>query len=151
MNDLEREYRKALARYPRAWRRNHEEALLGVLLDKAEAEGRRHMSKTDRKDLAINSRRLRFNRALSYVLFAVAGIALLFAATMAISGTPLDVEVLITPPAIPAPPVGGSYQPLFVISQPAWALYATGVGVLVVAALAGILLTRRNRRADRMR
>lgn len=109
------------------------------------------MSNTDRRDLATHSRRLRIASALPYVLFAVAALALAFVATMVFSGTPPDAQVLITPPAIPAPPIGGSYKYPFVIQTPAWALYAITVAVLVAATLAGLLLARRNRRTDRVR
>lgn len=149
MSDLEDEYRKALSRYPRAWRRTHEDALLGVLLDNAEGEGRAHMSKTDRRDLAFNSRRLRVAHALPGAFFAVATVALLFLAVMVFSGTPLDVQVIMMPPAIPATPIGGSYQPLFAVQQPAWVVYAATVGVLVLTTVVGLLLVRRNIRADR--
>ena len=149
MSDLEGEYRKALSRYPRAWRRRHEDALIGVLLDNAEAEGRRYMSKTDRQDLALNGRRLRVAHALPATFFAVAALAMLFLVVMVLSGTPLDVRVIMMPPAIPATPIGGSYQPLFAIQQPVWVIYAATVGVLVVTTVLGLLLVRRNIRVDR--
>jgi hypothetical protein len=148
VSDLERQYRKALARYPKRWRRHNEDALLGVLLDNAEAEGRVDMSRTDRSDLAVNGRRLRIAHALPYVLLAIATLALLYLALLVLSGTPLDTEMIIMPPAIPATPIGGSYAPLFVIEQPSWAIYAITVGVLIAATLTGWSLLRRNRRAD---
>ena len=146
MSDLEREYRKALARYPRTWRRDHEEALLGVLLDNAEAEGRDRMSRTDRRDLAANGRRLRLARALPWVLFTIAALALLSVTSLLQGGAPLDTVFLFSPPVIPAPPIGGTYHTLFVISLPAWALYVISVGVLVVAAVAALMALRRLRR-----
>ena len=144
MSGLQDEYRKALARYPRTWRRDHEEALLGVLLDNAEAEGRHHMSKTDRTDLARNSRRLRVMYALPFAFFAVAGLALVALASLVLGGSPLDSVFLLIPPAIPAPPIGGSYQPLFVVQESGWALCAFSAGVLILATLAGLRLVRRN-------
>ena len=149
MSDLERDYRRALAWYPRPWRRNHEEALLGVLLDRAEAEGRHSMSKAERRDLAATSMRLRISATLPYAVLSVAALALLSTASLLLGGAPPDSAFLISPPAIPAPPIGGSYQPLFVIQQSGWALCAISVGVLVAATFAGLSMFRRNRRADR--
>jgi hypothetical protein len=145
VSDLERQYRRALARYPRTWRRRNEDALLGVLLDNAEGEGRLHMSQAERHDLATNSRRLRLTHSLPYVLLAIGALALLYLLALVLSGSPLDTQIIIQPPAVPATPIGGSYSPLFAIQLPSWAVYAITVAVLIATTLAGWLLLKHNR------
>ncbi|HEY0249796.1 MAG TPA: hypothetical protein VGC45_16210 [Gryllotalpicola sp.] len=51
-SELERRFRRALRWYPRDWRERHGEAMLGVLLDAAEAEGMPRPSLGQRIDLA---------------------------------------------------------------------------------------------------
>ncbi|NHC47415.1 hypothetical protein [Motilibacter aurantiacus] len=48
---LERAYRQLLRAYPPGWRRRHGEALLGVLLDQAAAEGRTRPGAADVRDV----------------------------------------------------------------------------------------------------
>lgn len=62
MSNLSQQYRRALRWYPKSWREKHEEALIGVLLDQAEAEGREHMSRTARRDILRHGLRQSFTR-----------------------------------------------------------------------------------------
>ncbi len=59
MSDLEGQYRAALRWYPHRWRVRNSEALLGTLLDTAEAEGRTAPTREERRDLAVNGVRAR--------------------------------------------------------------------------------------------
>jgi hypothetical protein len=59
MTRLEDEYRAALRWYPRAWRQQHGDALVGTLLDAAEAEGRDEATASERRDLRLNGVRAR--------------------------------------------------------------------------------------------
>lgn len=78
MSNLSQQYRRALRWYPKRWREEHEEALIGVLLDQAEAQGRNRISRTDRRDLIRHGLRQSFTRprvaiatALALILTAV--------------------------------------------------------------------------------
>ncbi|MDY0912298.1 hypothetical protein [Rathayibacter festucae] len=51
---LEEQYRRLLRWYPRAWREEHEEALIGTLLDSADDENRTAPSPTEEWNLAWN-------------------------------------------------------------------------------------------------
>jgi hypothetical protein len=48
---LELGYRRLLRCYPRRWRDAHEDEMISVLLDQAEAEGRAHISLASALDL----------------------------------------------------------------------------------------------------
>lgn len=54
-NDLEARYRRCARWYPTSWRAENEDALIGTLLDVAEAEGRTAPSCADRWNLARNA------------------------------------------------------------------------------------------------
>ncbi len=56
VDDLERRYRRWLRWYPTAFRREHEEEILGVLLAGAD-DGQRHPRPTDCLDLIPNGPR----------------------------------------------------------------------------------------------
>ncbi|ROS33748.1 hypothetical protein [Curtobacterium sp. PhB78] len=51
---LEPSYRRLLRWYPRRWRRQNEDALIGTLLDVAESEGRNRPRRSEVVDLAVN-------------------------------------------------------------------------------------------------
>ncbi|ROP44401.1 MULTISPECIES: hypothetical protein [unclassified Rathayibacter] len=59
---LERQYRRLLHWYPRTWREEHEEALIGTLLDTADAENRTAPSPTEEWNLAWNGLATHFSR-----------------------------------------------------------------------------------------
>lgn len=108
------------------------------------------MSTMDRKDLAANGRRRRASHAVTNALFAVAALALLGVASLLLGGAAPETAFFIATPAVSAPPVGGSYQPLLTIGMPGWVLYAMGIGLLVPAAFTGLVSARRNARIDRV-
>jgi len=55
-------YRRLLATYPRAWRREHEAVVLGTLLQADEAAGRDHPTRRDRLALLTNGIGVRLGR-----------------------------------------------------------------------------------------
>lgn len=63
MPDLERQVRRAIRWYPKHWRDQHEDALVAVLLDQAEAEGRSLLTTRVRADLVVHGFRLSFTPA----------------------------------------------------------------------------------------
>jgi hypothetical protein len=62
VSDLEARYRRALAWYPREWRAKNADAVVGTLLDEAEASGRPRPRLGDLLDLAVSGVRTRFAR-----------------------------------------------------------------------------------------
>ncbi|WP_349864491.1 hypothetical protein [Leifsonia sp. WHRI 6310E] len=52
-DDLEARYRRALRWYPDSWRRRHADAVVGILLDRAEQEGRSAPARGEALDLAV--------------------------------------------------------------------------------------------------
>ncbi|ROS54498.1 hypothetical protein [Frigoribacterium sp. PhB24] len=54
LRHLEERYRRVLRWYPGRWRRSNEEAIVGTLLDVAEAEGRERPRRAEMLDLAAN-------------------------------------------------------------------------------------------------
>ncbi|GAB2976054.1 hypothetical protein [Frigoribacterium salinisoli] len=61
---LERRCRRLLAAYPRSWREQHGEALLGTLLDAAEAEGRDRPGLDVGADLVVRGAAVRVDRVV---------------------------------------------------------------------------------------
>ena len=55
-------YRRLLATYPRAWRREHEAVVLGTLLEADEAAGRSHPTRRDRFALLTDGIGVRLGR-----------------------------------------------------------------------------------------
>jgi len=64
VSTLEAGYRSALRWYPRSWRRANGDALIGTLLDVAEAGGRTAPTASERRDLAVAGLRLRVGALL---------------------------------------------------------------------------------------
>jgi hypothetical protein len=59
-SELASEYRRLLRWYPRAWRTENEEAMLGALLDQAESDGRNVPTAAERSAIAREGLRERF-------------------------------------------------------------------------------------------
>lgn len=135
-NQLEQQYRHALRWYPRRWRARHQAALLGILLDQAEAEGRTHMSTADRSNLTRHGLAHRLGPVLLGVLLLLAVLAAAQIVSMVSFGTGLDQSLLSVPPAFPAVPVGGGWTPPFILQFDAWTLYLI-CSVLLLGALVG--------------
>lgn len=98
--ELERRYRRLLALYPRAFRREHEEEMLAVLL--AGAGRRRRPSVCDAADLAVNAfrlhlrpRRPRSRAASAAVRLMLAAAALQLLALLALLLTLGDIHAAI--------------------------------------------------------
>ncbi|MCB1298194.1 MAG: hypothetical protein KDB08_04340 [Microthrixaceae bacterium] len=76
----ERAYARSLRWYPRAWRAEHGAALLGTMLDAAEAEGRDRPSAAERRSAAMHGLGMRLNErfaqrsAAAAVVIAVIGL-----------------------------------------------------------------------------
>lgn len=66
-DELEVAYRRLLRFYPRRWRVVHEDAMVAVLLDEAEAEGRRHASLASATDLVGHGVEARLEALLSWI------------------------------------------------------------------------------------
>ncbi len=64
MSALELDYRRALRWYPKRWRREHGDAMVGTLLDVAEAEGRDAPTRRERVELALAGLRARVGLAI---------------------------------------------------------------------------------------
>lgn len=77
MSALEQRYRAALRWYPRRWRSENADAIVGTMLDQAEAEGRDRPARGELRDLAGSGIRVRIERvAPGAVRDRVAAIAL---------------------------------------------------------------------------
>lgn len=144
-NDLEQRYRHALRWYPKRWRLQHQAALLGLLLDQAEAEGRTEMSPADRNNLARHGLAHRLTPIGIGVLLLLAALSAAEIISLLTSKTGLGASLLFVPPRFPAVPVGGSWTPPFILQFDAWALYLVCV-VLLLGSLAGTVLLARSRR-----
>lgn len=84
-NQLERTYRRSLARFPKAWREQHAEVVLGMLLDDAEANGRESVPAAQRVSLGVQAlaehltfKRVRILAAVATILWAAGLLLSLF-------------------------------------------------------------------------
>lgn len=81
-SDVDRTYRRALARFPKAWREEHSDVVLGMLLDDAEAKGLDKVPVAQRASLRLQAmaERYTFKRvrilALAATGFWLAGLVL---------------------------------------------------------------------------
>lgn len=74
MSDLESQYRQLLRWYPRRWRARNEQAVIGVLLDQAENDGRKTPTVADRASLiggGLHERLLRAERPSALTVVAL--------------------------------------------------------------------------------
>lgn len=113
MSELERQYRKAVSWFPRAWRRENEDALIGLLLDQADGQGRVRVSAADRRNLAWNGLRQRV-AATPIVLIGAVFVLVAVLALVAFSsgaypfGNANDADLCRV--TQPLPRVGGPYD-----------------------------------------
>lgn len=145
-SELEQRYRDALSWYPRRWRAQHEEALLGILLDQADAEGRTHMSTADHRNLARHGLGRRLAPALVVTLIILGVLAALQIASMISFNQTFDTQLLFSPPPLHPVPVGTSWTPLFTIGFSAGTLYLICIAVLIATTTGAAFLIRSMRR-----
>ena len=140
MTNLESKYRGALRWYPARWRRANGEALIGLMMDRAEAASREAPARGELFDLARHGLRLRIVAAAPWLLISAATLALAMLASIVSQG-PFE-TVAIMPPW---PRGNGVVEQSFVLMAPAWQ-FALAVGAFAATfggAGAGLLLRRR--------
>jgi hypothetical protein len=147
MSELERTYRNALHWYPHRWRAQHEDALLGILLDQAEEEGRDHMTTAERRNLTRRELSRRLSPILLVALLILGVLAALQIASMISFQQTFDTQLLFSPPPLHPVPIGTSWTPLFTLSFSAGTLYAICTAIVVLAAVGSALPIKRLRRA----
>lgn len=132
MTSLEARYREAMRWYPRSWREANESAVIGTLLDAAEAEGRREPRRADLVNLAVTGAATRFGVIVGYrgrgVIAANAvatGLAYALTTTFTTSWAPLASIMRIGFFA----PTFGPFIDLGPILAALWALAAIGAVV----------------------
>lgn len=145
-SELERRYRDALRWYPRRWRDQHEEALLGILLDQADDEERGHLSAAERRNLARQGLARRVAPVLLGALLVAGVLAVLQIGSMISFQENWDAQLLFSPPPPHPVPIGTSWTPLFTLSFSAGTLYLICSAIVVGAAVGATLLIRRMRR-----
>ncbi|NLA10036.1 MAG: hypothetical protein GX871_07530, partial [Microbacteriaceae bacterium] len=94
----ERAYGRLLRWYPRAWRAEHGPALLGTMLDAAEAEGREHPSGAERRSAAMHGLGMRLD---DRVALAAALAAIVVAAVGSGLFLPLGAVSIVAASAVP--------------------------------------------------
>lgn len=147
IGDLEQEYRAVLRRYPRRWRLQHEDALLGILLDQADAEARTRMTASERRRLVRHGLGLRLAPVLLLALLVLAAVAALLLGDLLVARTGLDSRMIYAPPPLLPVPVGSGWTPPFILQFSGGALYLIDSTVLAAAAIGAARLIRRMRRA----
>ena len=147
MSQLERTYRNALHWYPHRWRAQHEEALLGILLDQAEEEGRTQMTTAERRNLTRHGLARRLSPILLVALLILGVLAALQIASMISFQQAFDTQLLFSPPPLHLVPIGTGWTPLFTLSFTAGTLYAICTAIVVLAGVGSTLLIIRLRRA----
>lgn len=68
MSTLESRYRSALRWYPRSWRAQNADVVVGTLMDEADATGRQHPRTSELFSLAVNGLRARVGSGLASIL-----------------------------------------------------------------------------------
>lgn len=147
MNEREREYRRSLRWYSKRWRQTHGEALLDTLLAGAEAEGRMRPTRREKLDLARRGLGQRLSYAMPAALFAIAFLGL--SAVLLVIGAGPNGTVVLSLPAVPAPPTNQLYTRISTGPFPAIWLQVIGSAVFIGGTILGIVLLRRIRRTRR--
>lgn len=138
MNRADRAYRRAILAYPRAWRREHGEVMLGTLLDAAEAAGRVVPTLRELASLVAHGLGERLNRrsaralCLMAAIFAATGSVLSFSPGLGTEPWPTLLSIFAAPVLLSAALAGllretGILSHLhalagIVLALPAWAL-----------------------------
>jgi hypothetical protein len=135
MTSLEKKYRAAVRWYPRRWRRANGDALVGTLLDRAEAEGRAHPNHSELRNIRVIGLGKRLAAIAAWMFVGIALLAALFVLRM--TGVGLSTTMILTPPS------NGSYVVY------AWQVLGAGIAVMLVFGAAAVSLFVRQRRNRR--